>query len=539
MLRLEGISHWFAATGIQALDNVDLSVESGSIHALVGENGAGKSTLARIVAGDIAPGSGRVIFEGELLAPGRVDRALAKGIALVSQYPSLVEGFSLFEDALMGAATGPFLRRKALRQAWDAIVCDLGIKLDGDLPVERASAAERQLARLTGFLMKDLRCLILDEVSAVLDYNEQEALHGLMKRLAQKGTSIILVSHLLDEVLALADRTSILCQGRILETIGKRALSTDELALRMFGQAGTMREQEQCVEDTNTTDTPAEDEGPPPARRIRKPVFSLSGVSFKNPSWAPIYELSFSLEGGSITAIAGIRDAGIETLEHLIAGALVPHDGSIEIAGKRFEAPLPQHGRTTRSRVQDLRTAGLAWIAGGRGLSMLPNRLSLCDSIAACSPRRYTNHTLPFLMDMNRLKKATSSLIQEAKIRATGNQSCASLSGGSQRRFANARELARPARVLLAVEPFWGLDNKAARELAESLRAWCNKDRSVLLVSADIDRLISLSDRILALSDGHIAADISLDSPQSRQNARDTIPPLLVHHASCEEPLHA
>ncbi len=525
MLHLEGISHWFASTGIQALDGIDLAVERGSVHAIVGENGAGKSTLARIVAGQLAAASGSVWFGGKRLPPGRVDHALASGIALVSQYPALADGFTLFEDAMMGASRGVFLRKRALREDWDRIICEMGIALNGDTPVAEASAAERQLARLAGFLMRDLRCLILDEVSAVLDKDEREALHALVRRLAAAGTSVLLVSHLLDEVIALADNTTILCRGRLVETVGRGTLSADELAGRLFGrfEADDMPLPDSASKAPVKTET----------------VLSLSAISFEAPGWPALHDLSFSLESGSITAIAGIRDAGIETLEQLVAGALQPDSGTIAIGVQTFEAPPSRGGLRKTSRVPQMRKAGLAWIAGGRSLSMLPDKLPLSDALVACDPQHYARRKAPFLLDGVRTGRAAARLIREAGLRAKETQSSASLSGGSQRRFAIARELARTARVLLAVEPFQGLDSRSAGALAARFRAWSSGGRAILLLSADLDRLIALADRILALNGGRIVADISLDSPSAKQHARRLIPTLLVHTAACEEGPHA
>ncbi len=488
MIELAGIRKFFAANGVEALSGADFDLRAGEIHAIVGENGAGKSTLMHVLSGLLEPSAGILRLDGEERRFSSVSDALDAGIGMLRQHPRLVNGFSVWEDCVMGAEPRRFgfLDRRAARKAVNEASARWGFGLDADASVDTLAVSQRQKAGILALLLRGVRTLILDEPTAVLAPDETEKLFDLLRSLRDEGRSIVLISHKLAETLSVADRVTVLRRGRTVATLDAADAGSAELASLMFGnEAG------EAAKLAAPRALVRRSEGKPP-------VLAVRGLQVRVPGRPHLRGVDLEGARGTILGIAGVRDSGLETLELALAGLLPIAAGTIELGGERIE------GRG----VTAFRAAGAAYVPADRmGMAVAP-RLSIADNVTVHEHRRAHRGLLGRLgfLDRTALRAWTSSVMEEARVAGDPRSGADSFSGGTLQRLIAAREFAENFTLVIMAEPGWGLDAASRLRLNDRVRRLTESGRSALLLSTDVDELIALSDEIAILRDGVIAA---------------------------------
>jgi simple sugar transport system ATP-binding protein len=465
--------------GRPALDSVSLGVEAGEIHALVGENGAGKSTLMHVLAGLVRPDAGTLALAGRPvdLARWSPRAAIRAGVAMVHQHSTLVPAMTVPENLFFGGSGGRALfhpRPERARAEELARRFALDVPLEGR--VEELSVGQRQRAEILRALDRGARVLILDEPTAALTRSETVALFPALRRLREAGRAVIFISHKLDEIQDLADRVSVLRRGRNVGTVGARSVDGAELGRLMLGR-----------------DLPPLAR-PTPLRVERStPALALRDLEASGAREASrLKGLSLVLDAGTIVGVAGIDGNGQRELEEVLAGVRVPTSGRIEVAGQ-LVAP----------GVRSLRAAGVAHLSGERERGGLVPGFSVAENLALKGSYDDTRFFRGGIWRRRAALAAAAESVARFGIEPPDpDRDVATLSGGNAQKVAVARELGAGARVLVAVNPTRGLDVGSARFVQEQLLALRAAGGAVLLVSTELDEVLSLSDRVVALVRG-------------------------------------
>jgi ABC-type sugar transport system ATPase subunit len=473
----ERISKHFGAN--RALDQVDFDVAFGEAHALVGENGAGKSTLIRILSGVHQPDTGRVRVDGtEHRFTGPHD-AIAAGIVTIPQELRLVPALSVAENIALGDLPvrrfGPLklLDRRRLREQASAVLAQLDFVPDVDDPVSRLSFAERQLVAIGRALHHECRIFILDEPTAALEQHEIERLFSVLMRMRSQGTAIIYISHELDEVVEIADRCTVLRDGRVVATARRGAFAVADLISAMTGR----------VQD-------AGDSVP------REPGPTLLHMPSGNDQ--PV-----SVRAGEMIGLAGLLGSGTEAIMRSLFGAS-RSDPVITVGGEP---------RTLRGPAQAI-AAGIGFTPGERALGLVLNQ-SVRDNILLASLDRVSR---TFLVDRAACDRIVTELMDLLDIRPRRPELPArALSGGNQQKVILAKWLARRVRVLLLEEPTQGIDVGAKAQIHALIRDFVTRGGGALIASSDLAELARLCDAVLAVRQGAITA--RLDRAQGLDEA--------------------
>jgi ABC-type sugar transport system ATPase subunit len=465
--------------GITALANIDLQVEHATVHALIGENGAGKSTLGRIICGAHLPDLGTVSLDGievQLISPRH---ALAHGIALISQEPTLVHQRTVLENVFLGQEVGTlgFLRRRReLVSAFTSLTEQTGFDISAAARVGDLSIAQKQRVMVIRALARDARLIVMDEPTSTLTSSEAAQLLTLVRHLRDSGRTIVYISHSLREVLAIADIVTVLRDGRLIHTRSSREETTRSLASAMLGRELL--------------------EGPPP-RGAPEPdaptVLSVRGLSRGHE----VLDVSFSIRAGEIVGLAGLIGSGRSEMIRAVLGADKPDSGTVELNGRqvRFRSPRQAWG------------AGVAYVPESRATEGLLLNRSLAENI-----------TLPHLSRTRRFgfirrrdeRRRVERLLTELDVRASGPEMKASaLSGGNQQKTLLARCLYRTPQLLIADEPTRGVDVGARRAIYAIISDLAQRGLAVLLVSSETEEVLGLAGRILVMRNGRIVRELS------------------------------
>ena len=472
LLRVEGLTKSWP--GVLALDAVDLEVRAGEVLALVGENGAGKSTLLKIVSGAERADAGRVLLEGRPLAgtPAQVAR---QGVVTIYQELSLVPQLSVRENLFLGRepVRRGLVDAAAERERAREVLSRLGLDLDPETRVESLELAQRQLVEIARALLADARLLIMDEPTTALTPRETERLFGLLRGLKEDGLGIVFVSHRLDEVFALADRVSVLRDGRSLGTREAAGLGRRELIELMVGR-------------------PLEQEYP---RRAAEPgAVRLEARGLAGGLVAPT---SFRLHAGEILGVAGLVGAGRTELARLLFGADRPTAGEVLVDGR------PVTPRSPREAIE----AGLALLTEDRKGQGLVLVLSARENFALANLARWSRGGL---LDAGAEAAAFERHVRRLGIRLSGpGQRASSLSGGNQQKLLIARWLEHDASVLIFDEPTRGIDVGARHEIYLLLHELCARGKAVIMISSELPEVLGMSDRILVMHDGRVTGEIA------------------------------
>src|SRR4051794_19454034 len=463
--------------GVQALAGVSLTVARGTVHALVGENGAGKSTLGRIVAGEVARDGGRILLNGEAVSFRSPREALERGVAAIAQEPSVVPQLTVAENVMLGLeprAAG-FVQRGKLSEAYDALAAEAGFDLPGDMSAGRLRTAEQQKVEILRALSRKAELIVMDEPTAALSEHETRQLHEIIRALAQGGTSILLISHFLREVLALADSVSVLRDGHLVRTSAASQETESSLIEAMLGRPLTSTFP---AKQFAAADAP-----------VRLSVRGLSAPG--------VTDATFDLRAGEILGVAGLVGAGRTELARALYGAARVHAGTAQLdSGEAL-------GRSPRRSL----AAGLVMIPESRkddglifGRSVVENAtLSRLGDLSAFGVvrRALERKTARTVLDRCDVRGAPYS----APVRA--------LSGGNQQKVLLARTLLSVPRVMIADEPTRGVDVGAKRAIYDFIASLVADGLGVILISSELEEILGLSHRVLVMRRGRLVAELA------------------------------
>ena len=475
-VQLTGISKRFLAT--KALDDVSLELLPGEIHALVGENGAGKSTLVKILAGIHQPDSGTIRLDGvETVITGPA-QARALGIAVVHQEPSLFPDLSVAENVFIGhAPSGRFglLDWGASRRQAKALFRELDVQFDVGAPVRGLSMADQQLIEIAKTLSVEARVLILDEPTASLSVHEVERLFSIVRRLRDRGVSVLFVSHRLDEVFELCDRATVFRDGRHVVTTATRDLTTADLVRHMVGRSVSLF--------------------PKVATAVGEVLLEVEGLT----RVGEFRDISFQVRAGEIVGFAGLVGAGRTEVARVLFGIDERDAGVVRLGGKAVSFASP-------SAAMD---AGIAYLPEDRHQQGLVLDFSIAENVTLpILPRLFPQ----LVIDTGKEREVANEYTARFDVRMTGvDQPVGALSGGNQQKVVLAKWLASKPGVLILDEPTRGIDIGAKVAVHRMISDLAASGLGIVLISSDLPEILAMSDRILVLHEGRITAEIAHD----------------------------
>ncbi|MCC7448080.1 MAG: ABC transporter ATP-binding protein [Anaerolineae bacterium] len=483
LLRMEGITKIFP--GVVANHNVNLTVQPGEIHALLGENGAGKSTLMNILSGLTAPDAGHIYWQEQPVQLDSPHQAARLGIGMVHQKTLLIPVFTALENIILTARDDSqvWIKPEAAARSVQPLLDELGLAIDLNTRIEALSPGIRQWIELIKALYRGAFLLILDEPTAILTPGEAERLFGILRRLVDSGRAVIFISHKLDEVMAISDRVTIMRQGHTITTLDTRSTNKPELAALMVGHAVAL------------------DADKPPIGQMGDPVIEL--IDVEGP--APLQDISLTVHTGEIVGIAGVDGNGQSALLDVLCGLRHPSRGRVIVQGADVTHQTP---RDIYKRVH------IGYIPEDRLTVGLVQDMSVQDNLIL---RQYNTSTLSrggFLRH-GRIKAFTTDLAQRFDLRAASmNTPVGSLSGGNQQKVILARELYENPTALTVANPTAGLDVGAALSIHQALRQRREQGTAILLISSDLEEIVALSDRIAVLHNGMIMGIVPGDAAE-------------------------
>jgi simple sugar transport system ATP-binding protein/ribose transport system ATP-binding protein len=475
-LEARGVGKHFG--GVQALRDVSLAIERGTIHALVGENGAGKSTFGKIVAGFYSPDLGQLVLNGQPVKFRSPRDALRAGITIVGQERNVVPQRSVLDNVFLGRENnaGGFIDRRVMRSRYAALAESVGFDLPAEARVGRLRVSEQLQVEILRALVRDARLLVMDEVTAALTTKESERLFAVMRALREEGRTLLYISHFLGEVLALADTVSVLRDGSLIRTAAATDETPESLVSAMLGHVVQLGFPEK---------TP-----PPPDSPVVLSVRNLSrGDAVKN--------VLFDLRAGEILGVAGLTGAGRTETARLIFGADRRDGGEIEVEGRRVDMRQPWDGIK----------AGIALLPASRKEEGLFMRQSITRNVSVVHVSKLSRlGVLRRGLERQQVGELTSRL----DVRMSGLRALAeTLSGGNQQKLLFSKWLFRPPRVLIADEPTQGVDVGAKHAIYALIARLAAQGLAVLLISSELEEVLGLSHRVLVMREGRLVAEFS------------------------------
>jgi ABC-type uncharacterized transport system ATPase subunit len=480
VLELRGITKRFP--GIVANDRIDFDLQRGEVHALLGENGAGKSTLMNIVYGLYRPDEGEMRIKAKPVVLHSSSDAIRHGIGMVHQHFMLIPVMTVAENIVLGNepnAAGVFLDHSAADARVRELARTFKFAIDPDARIQNISVGQQQRVEILKALYRRADILILDEPTAVLTPQEATDLFEILRMLAREGMSVIFISHKLHEVLDIADRVSVLRRGKLVDTVPRAGATERGLAELMVGREVVLRIEK----------TPA-DPG--------ETLLEVEDLHVDDDRGLPVVRgVDFSVRAGEIVGIAGVDGNGQTELIEALTGLRKATSGSIRLGGKDVAQ------ESVRGRLED----GLGHIPEDRLRRGIILEFTLAENLALHDYRLEPDSRLGWLRP-GRMIAAARRLIAEFDVRGGGPRARGSeLSGGNQQKLVVAREISRDPRLLVAAQPTRGLDVGAIEFLHRRLVAERDQGRAVLLVSLELDEILSLSDRILVMYEGRIVGE--------------------------------
>ncbi|MCD0445578.1 sugar ABC transporter ATP-binding protein [Glycomyces sp. A-F 0318] len=494
IVQMTGIRKDF--TGVRALDGVDFTLRPGEIHAVMGENGAGKSTLIKVLTGVHAPDAGRIRLDGRPVGFHGPAAAQAAGISTVYQEVNLTDNLSVAENLFAGREPrrGPFIDFRAMRRKAKALLDDIGLDLNVAAPLSSYSIAMQQLVAIARAIDVEAKVLILDEPTSSLDRDEVEVLLGVMRRLAAQGTAMVFISHFLDQVYEICDRMTVLRNGRLVGEWATADLPENELIGHMLGREAAELEQiERTVAGHRVAD--------------EAPLASAAGLGRKG-SIAP-YDLD--VHRGEVVGLAGLLGSGRTETVRLIAGADRADSGELRLDGAKASGHNP---RTAAAR-------GIAFCPENRKTEGLVGDLTVGENmILAMQAARGWARSVPAA----RRDRLVAEFIEKLDIRpADPDMPVKNLSGGNQQKVLLARWMLVEPRLLILDEPTRGIDVGAKADIQRLVAELSGEGMAVLFVSAELDEVTRLSDRIAVLRDRELIAVLESESERTVEHIVDTI----------------
>jgi simple sugar transport system ATP-binding protein len=469
--------------GVVANAGVDLRVRPGTVHALVGENGTGKTTLMRVAYGELQPDAGEVRIWGERLGNGGPRRALHLGLGMVHQHLMLVPTLSVADNVVLGnePTRGMALDRSRARQLVADTAARFGFRVRPEARVEDLSLGEQQRVEIIKVLSRGARVLILDEPTAVLTPQEAADLFAVLRRYVAGGNAVVLISHRLQEVLAFADVITVMRKGAVVGEVPAAQAREPELAAWIVGRAF------ETVENTRAK---------PPG----EPLLVCDALHTAGAHEA-LHGVSLRLHAGEILGIAGVEGNGQRALADAILGLLPLRTGRIRV----------RDADVTTASCAARRARGLAYVPADRRRDGLVGDMRVDENLILGAQRSGRLGPGPFLSD-RRVGDRARQLVERFDVRpARLDALAASLSGGNQQRLVLAREMAHAPDVLVLAQPTRGVDVGGIAFIHRTILAARDAGKAILLISADLNEILSLSDRISVLFGGRIMGTVSAD----------------------------
>lgn len=464
--------------GVVALGGVDLDVVAGEVHCLLGQNGAGKSTLIKVLAGVHKPDEGSITWDGEAVTFTHPQSAMDQGIATMYQELDLVEGLTVAENIFLGheLATFGFARRGATRERAGQLLAQLGhANISPSIEVGRLSAANKQIVSMARALSRDVRLIVMDEPSAVLDSGEVHQLFDVVRELTARGVAVVYISHRLEEIREIGDRVTVLKDGKTVATgLDAKETPTSELIRLMTGRT---------IEYVFPP-RQAPDEG-------SAPLLSVEGLTRAGE----FHDVSFEVHPGEVVGIAGLVGAGRSEILETIFGARKADRGTVRVDGEAVRS----------GSVVKAVEAGIGLAPEERKSQALVLGHSVGDNIALASLPDFSSAGW---IDAAKERESSLELTKSLDVRPEGiDREMRTLSGGNQQKIVLARWLQRGSRVLLLDEPTRGVDVGARSEIYNLIHALSEEGRGVVVVSSEIPEVLGLAHRVLVLADGSVLHD--------------------------------
>ena len=480
---LRGISKRFG--GVQALYAIDLEIQRGGVHALVGENGAGKSTLGKIIAGIHVPDDGSLTLDGQPMQFTDARGAAAAGITMIAQELPLVGGMSVIDNVFLGIEThrAGVVKSRASRMRFEKLMEQSDLRLDPVARVGTLRLADQQKVAILRALARDARLIVMDEPTASLSRTDAETVLAMIRGLAAGGTTIVFVSHFLKEVLAVADMVTVLKDGRLVRTRAAREESEETLVSAMLGRALEQRFPDRRKHDRQPT-----------------PILEVRSLTRRGA----FEDVSLALDAGEIVGIAGLVGSGRSELARAIAGVDRFDGGEVLVNGRTLAVRHPAAAIK----------AGIALIPDNRRYDGLVMGQTIAENV-----------TLPHLTAVStcgivrrrREAEVVERAARQSMMKVTRAQPVVNLSGGTQQKVMFAKWLVRHPTVLISDEPTRGIDVGAKRGIYDTLTAFSKTGVALLVISNEVDELLGLCHRIVVMRRGRLVAEF--DAGEATEDA--------------------
>jgi ABC-type uncharacterized transport system ATPase subunit len=487
-LEMRGLTRRFGS--FTANDKIDLTIEPGEIHCLLGENGAGKSTLMNMLYGLLDPSEGEILLDGEPVHFANPGEAIAAGIGMVHQHFMLVPVFTVAENVMLGReqtrGMGVLDRRKAAAKV-EELSSRYRLAVDPTALVESLPVGVQQRVEIIKALANDAKVLILDEPTAVLTPQEIDELMDIMRALKAQGTSIVFITHKLREVKAVGDKITVIRRGKIVGTAPPSAPEAD-LAEMMVGRAVSL-----TVDKDDAT--------------AGAPVLDVSHVTVVDSrGHTVVKDVSFEARAGEVLGIAGVQGNGQTELIKSLLGVIRPDAGSVKLEGR----DISRHGP------RDSLAAGIGYIPEDRSHDGFVGSFSVRENLVLDLYRDDEFSRGPSLR-LDAIERNARDRIEEFDIRTASMEApVASLSGGNQQKVVVAREMSRPLKVLIASQPTRGVDVGSIEFIHKRIIRERDQGTAVIIVSTELDEIYALSDRIAVMYDGRIVGTVTPDIPREQ-----------------------
>ena len=473
LLSLKGLTK--AYPGVVANDDVSLTIGEGEVHALLGENGAGKSTLVKMIYGLVKPDSGEMMLHGAPFTPPEPRAARAAGVGMVFQHFSLFDALSVAENIALGMEDAP--KMGALSQRIRDVSDTYGLPLSPDRIVGDLSAGERQRVEIIRCLLQAPRLLIMDEPTSVLTPQEVDILFETLRKLRDEGTSILYISHKLEEIRTLCDAATILRLGKVVGDCIPRDTTARDMAEMMVGKVLTTPKRSGVT--------------------LGETVLELKNLSLPSPSafGMPLRDISFTLQKGEVLGIGGVAGNGQDELLAALSGEMRSPPGMLHFQGTDIGKSGPEERR---------RIGLLAAPEERLGHAAAPD-MSLTENAMLTGAVREGLEKNGFL-DWPSARTFAENIIEAFDVRTPGPANAArSLSGGNLQKFVIGREVLQRPEVLVVNQPTWGVDASAAAAIRQALLDLAQAGAAVVVISQDLDELMEISDRFAALNEGRLS----------------------------------
>ena len=496
-LELKNISKTFGT--FKANDGINLKVEKGEVHAILGENGAGKSTLMKIIFGLYQPDAGGEIhLHGKKITMSSPRFASQMGIGMVHQHFMLVRPFSILQNIILGVEPKTWYGRidySKARQQLLALAKTYNFAIDPDQIIETVSVGTQQRVEILKTLYRNAEIIILDEPTAVLTPQEVSDFYRIVKNLKNEGKTILIITHKLHEIKEIADRCTIIRKGQFIETVNVATTSEEELAAKMVGRQVNLKFAQKSHD-------------------VGKTVFKVENLQVKNDKGLPALNgLNLELKKGEILGLAGIDGNGQSELVEALTGLRKVQSGSISLNKIELthKTPLEIYENKVAMIPEDRQRRGLV-------MDFKITENFVLQNISKPPFSRYG------IIIERELKKFADTLMERFDIRPRNSDLLArNLSGGNQQKIILAREIANNPEVLIAFQPTRGLDVGAIEYVHHELIKLRDQGKAILLISYELDEIINLSDRVNVIAEGKICANIEADQLIQNQNIKEQI----------------